>query len=89
MRRIYIPFCNRPELIYVALADDLAFERGSEGDRNVDRGDLDLDVARLEGGMDCVTVDGVTWLWTGSDPAGSSQSTLSLLSQGFPGFYYI
>lgn len=25
--------------------------------------------------LDCVTVDGVTWLWTGSDPAGSSQST--------------
>ena len=36
--------------LHVALADDLAFERGSEGDRNVDRGDLDLDVARLEGG---------------------------------------
>lgn len=25
--------------------------------------------------LDCVTVNGVTWLWTGSDPAGSSQST--------------
>ena len=36
--------------LHVALADDLAFERRSEGDRNVDRGDLDLDVARLEGG---------------------------------------
>ncbi len=28
--------------------------------------------------LDCVTVNGVTWLWTGSDPSGSSQSTSSI-----------
>lgn len=28
--------------------------------------------------LDCVTVNGVTWLWTGSDPAGSSQPTSTI-----------
>lgn len=28
--------------------------------------------------LDCVTVNGVTWLWTGSDPSGSSQNTSTI-----------
>ena len=28
--------------------------------------------------LDCVTVNGVTWLWTGGDPAGSGQNTSTI-----------
>ena len=40
--------------LHVALADDLAFERGGVGDRNVDLRDLQLDAACLDGGVDPV-----------------------------------
>ena len=40
--------------LHVALADDLAFECGGEGDGDVDLRDLQLDAAGLDGGIDPV-----------------------------------
>ena len=40
--------------LHVALADDLAFECGGEGDGDVDLRDLQLDAAGLDGGVDPV-----------------------------------
>ena len=36
--------------LHIAFADDLAFERTGKGHRDIDLGDLDLDVAGLQGG---------------------------------------
>ena len=40
--------------VHIAAADDLALERGVEGDGDIHLGDLDLDIAGLEGGLDPV-----------------------------------
>ena len=45
--------------LHVLLADDLALVGGGEGDRDVDVRDLDLDIARLERGVDPVLGVGI------------------------------